>query len=356
MSTMTEHRDYSIIGEANLRARADGLVNAEWYVSPITRQRLKDLTKRKDGPALLHTLIWAISLIGIGYLAYLSWGTWWAVPAFALYGIVYVTKASSMSHECSHGTAFKSPWLNVVVYQITAFMGLSQRTNQSWSHSRHHSDTIIVGSDPEIVTPRPPVWRVILTGLFFYSGAKATMKQMFLRTFGRLSDSDKSYIPKSEHAKVFWEARITLLSFLLILVLCFYTRSLLPAMFVGLPLIYGVSLIHLIVMTQHLGLHEDVLDHRLNTRTFLSNAIIRFLYTNMNYHVEHHMFPMVPFHALPALHEELKRDFPAASPSFLSALKEVIAALRKQRYDPGYIVLRKLPDTAQPYYYGPSEV
>ena len=25
-----------------------------------------------------------------------------------------------------------------------------------WSHARHHSDTIIVGRDPEITVPRPP--------------------------------------------------------------------------------------------------------------------------------------------------------------------------------------------------------
>ena len=25
-----------------------------------------------------------------------------------------------------------------------------------WSYTRHHTDTIIVGRDPEIITPRPP--------------------------------------------------------------------------------------------------------------------------------------------------------------------------------------------------------
>jgi Na+-transporting NADH:ubiquinone oxidoreductase subunit F len=42
-----------------------------------------------------------------------------------------------------------------------------------------------------------------------------------------------------------------------------------------------------------------VLDHRLNCRTVYMNPIHRFLYWNMNYHVEHHMFPLVPYHALP---------------------------------------------------------
>ena len=42
-------------------------------------------------------------------------------------------------------------------------------------------------------------------------------------------------------------------------------------------------------LTQHAGLGEDVLDHRLNTRTVKMNVVNGFLYWNMNYHVEHHM-------------------------------------------------------------------
>ena len=49
-------------------------------------------------------------------------------------------------------------------------------------------------------------------------------------------------------------------------------------------------------LTQHIGLAEDVLDHRLNCRTVYINPFSRFVYWNMNYHVEHHMFPMVPYH------------------------------------------------------------
>jgi fatty acid desaturase len=37
------------------------------------------------------------------------------------------------------------------------------------------------------------------------------------------------------------------------------------------------------------------------------NPVSRWIYWNMNYHVEHHMFPMVPYHALPRLHALIKR-------------------------------------------------
>ena len=71
-------------------------------------------------------------------------------------------------------------------------------------------------------------------------------------------------------------------------------------MHVGLPTLYGGWLALSFGLTQHAGLAEDVLDHRLNSRTVYMNPIFRFLYWNMNYHVEHHMFPMVPYHALPS--------------------------------------------------------
>ena len=47
-------------------------------------------------------------------------------------------------------------------------------------------------------------------------------------------------------------------------------------------------------------------------------------YWNMNYHVEHRMFPMVPYHALPRLHEMIKHDLPAANGGFIDAYREIL--------------------------------
>jgi fatty acid desaturase len=92
-----------------------------------------------------------------------------------------------------------------------------------------------------------------------------------------------------------------------------------------------------------------VLDHRLNSRTVMMNPVLRFLYWNMNYHVEHHMFPMVPYHALPRLHELIKHDLPAANPSMWHAYREVWPViLRQLRYEDFYL-RRELPPTARPY-------
>ena len=118
-------------------------------------------------------------------------------------------------------------------------------------------------------------------------------------------------------------------------------------MYVGLPTLYGGWLTLYFGMTQHPGLAEDVLDHRLNWRTVYMNPLFRFLYWNMNYHVEHHMFPMVPYHALPELHEAMKADMSAPYPSSIAAYREIIPALLRQMKDPTYFVRRELPASAR---------
>ncbi|TIX40818.1 MAG: fatty acid desaturase, partial [Mesorhizobium sp.] len=87
----------------------------------------------------------------------------------------------------------------------------------------------------------------------------------------------------------------------------------------------------------------------LNTRTVYMNPISRFIYWNMNYHVEHHMFPMVPYHALPRLHELIKHDLPEPNPSMWHAYREVWPVLLRQLKYEDYFLKRELPLTARPY-------
>lgn len=119
-------------------------------------------------------------------------------------------------------------------------------------------------------------------------------------------------------------------------------------MLIGLPRIYGCWHMILVGFLQHGGLAEDVLDHRLNSRTVLMNPVSRWLYWNMNYHVEHHMFPMVPYHALPKLHAMIKHDLPVPDASMWAAYKDMVLSVMRQRRERGYYLRRALPATALP--------
>ena len=335
--------DYSLVGLNSRRAVEQGLAEAEWYQSPVPRESMRQLLERRDGPALRDCVIWFGLLAMSGVLGFMLWGTWWAILPFAVYGVIYGSTSDSRWHESSHGTAFKTDWLNNLLYEISSFMVMRESTVWRWSHTRHHSDTIIVGRDPEIAVPRPPDIKNFVLTFSGIPGAVAYFKKILLHSTGRLNAEEITYIPASEHAKIFFKARVSLVIYLAVIAACFIFRSVLPLMYIGLPNFYGAWLMPVYGDTQHAGLAENVLDHRMNCRTVYMNAVNRFLYWNMNYHVEHHMFPLVPYHNLPRLHKIVLPDMPAPYRSILHAWSEIIPAVLRQVKDPGYYVKRVLP-------------
>ena len=337
--------DYSLVGKDTALAIERGLAEATWYASPVPREKMRELLQRRNGPAVRDTLLWLALILGSGWAGYRLWqaGSCWAVIPFMIYGVLYASTSDSRWHETSHGTAFKTDWMNNVLYEIASFMVMREATVWRWSHTRHHSDTIIVGRDPEIAVPRPPnILKMVLT-FFGLPAIQTYFPRVLLHCTGRLTAEEKDFIPESEYGKVCLRARIYLLIYAGVIGLAFYHRSLLPLMFVGLPTLYGSWLMPVYGNTQHAGLAENALDHRLNSRTVYMNPINRYLYWNMNYHVEHHMFPLVPYHNLPRLHELVKTDMPPAYNGLWAAWRELVPAVLRQVKDPAYYVERKLP-------------
>jgi fatty acid desaturase len=350
MVAEVSRRDYSLVGKDSEMAVEQGLASAEWYACPIERKRLKELMKRKDGPAIRDTLLWFFLLALFGVIGGLTWGVnWWiSIPAFLCYGVLYCSASDSRWHECGHRTAFKTTWMNDVVYNMASFMVCREPTPWRWSHTRHHSDTIIVGRDPEIAVPRPPDLLGIGLNFFALTSMPKEMVKVVKHAFGKILPQEATYIPDQEYSKVFRTARIWLAIYIATIALAIGTKSILPLMYIGLPTFYGQWLLVIFGLTQHAGLAEDVLDHRLNCRTVYMNPVFRFIYWNMNYHLEHHMFPMVPYHALPALHEETKSDTPKPYNGLVEAYREIIPAVLRQVKEPAYFVKRELPASAKP--------
>ena len=350
MAMKPTRRDYSLIGRDSETAIANGLAAAEWYKTDIPRKRMKELMQRSDGPAVRDTIIWFAGFVIFGVGGYIFFGTWWAVPFFIGYGVLYGGSSDSRWHESSHGTAFKTAWLNEVLYQIACFMIMREPTIWRWSHTRHHTDTIIVGRDPEIAAMRPPAMLRIISNIFAIASSWHTVKQLLLHSTGRLDAEEATFVPEMERWKVYVVARIWLAIHLAVIALAVGLHSWLPVLYVGvLPTMYGAWLMVYFGMTQHAGLAENVLDHRLNARTVYMNPVFRFLYWNMNYHVEHHMFPMVPYHRLAELHEVMKADTPTPYASTIEAYREIIPVLIRQMKDPEYYVKRVLPPSAKAF-------
>jgi Na+-transporting NADH:ubiquinone oxidoreductase subunit F len=335
--------DYSLTGVNAALAVEKGLAEADWYQCPVPRATLRALLERRDGPAIRDTLLLAAILFGTGWATAALWGTWWAVLPYLVYATFYGTSSDSRWHECGHGTAFKSDWLNALVYEVASFMVMRESVVWRWSHTRHHSDTIIVGRDPEIQVPRPPDMLAHVLSLVAVGAYKSWIPKVLLHATGRIAADEKIFIPESEFPKVYRNARIYVAIYLVVFAVAITTQSWLPIFLFVLPQFFGTWLMIIQNTPQHAGLAENVLDHRLNCRTVYMNPISQFIYWSMNYHVEHHMYPLVPYHALPKLHELIKDDCPPAYPSILSAWREILPTLIRQMDDPGYHVKRTLP-------------
>jgi Na+-transporting NADH:ubiquinone oxidoreductase subunit F len=335
--------DYSLTGANSALAIENGLAEADWYQCAVPRETLRSLLERRDGPAIRDTLLWFAFIFASGYAAWALRHTLWFVLPYALYCVLYASTSDSRWHESGHGAAFKTDWMNSVLYEMASFMVMRESKVWRWSHVRHHSDTIIVGRDPEIAVPRPPDVKTIIMAFFDLHVYPKYFPRILLHCFGRMAPEEKVFIPEQEFRGVYRRARVYAAIYAAVIALSIYARSILPLLFVGLPNLFGSWLLVTYGLTQHAGLAENVLDHRLNCRTVYMNRVNRFLYWNMNYHVEHHMYPLVPYHALPRLHAAIKDDCPAPYPSLFAAWRELAPAILRQVKDPAYHVKRRLP-------------
>jgi fatty acid desaturase len=342
-------RDYGMLGREAAEAINAGLKSAAWYHTDVPRKDMKELMKRVDGPAIRDTIIWLGLMVVFAGLAVYLWPSWWAALPLLAYGVLYGSATDSRWHECGHGTAFKTAWMNDVVYHIACFMIMRNPTRWRWSHTRHHTDTVIVGLDPEIAVMRPPVAFKVMLAFVGLLDAWDALRMMVINSFGIITAAEKSFIPEMEWHKVILVARIWTAIYAAVIATAYYTGSLLPFMLVGLPRLYGAWHHVLTGLMQHGALADNVLDHRMNSRTVLINPISRFIYWNMNYHIEHHMFPMVPYHALPRLHALIKNDLPAPTKSTWACYKEMIPVWKRQMRGEDFYLIRELPPTAKPY-------
>lgn len=342
-------RDYSLLGPDARRAVETGLAAAEWYHSDVPRKDMKALMQRSDQPAIRDTLILLGAMAAFAGLGLYLWPSWWSAPFWLAYGVLYGSAMDSRWHECGHGTAFKTPWMNNTLYHVASFCMVRNPVTWRWSHARHHTDTVIVGRDPEIAIMRPPVFMKLIANFFGIFDALSGWSRMLYNAFVGVDREEATFIPTSEQPKVVRVARFWVAIYAATLACAAYLGTILPLMLIGLPRLYGAWHHIMTGLLQHGGLADNVTDHRLNSRTVLMNPISRFIYWNMNYHVEHHMFPMVPYHRLPDLHARIKHDLPAPNRSIAEAFAEMWPALRRQLRNEDYFLKRELPQTAQPY-------
>jgi fatty acid desaturase len=342
-------QDYSLLGHTGKDAVASGLSNPHWFRPKVEPKDIRNLSIKQDLRPTIDALIWLGLLITSGSLAVYTFPSWWGFPFWLAYGVLYSSASDARWHECGHSTAFKTPWKNELIYQVASFFLLRSPPVWRASHVRHHTDTIIVGRDPEIQNMRPPDLVKQILGIFGLIELKVNLTRWFSHVRGKINEEEATYVREKDFPKVFFVARVWGLIFLVTLTSAVFFKSIIPILLVVTPRLYGSWQMSMTGALQHLGMAENVTDHRLNTRTVMMGPINRFLYLNMNYHVEHHMFTMIPYYQLPALRELIKDDLPAAEPSIFSAYRRLLPVLWKQLADEKAVIIYDLPEGAIPY-------
>jgi len=74
----------------------------------LDRRTLKQLMRRSDLVPLIRLVACVLIIVSLGMLYYRSIGSWWVVPALLVFASTLSLTIYSLSHECSHGTPFRS--------------------------------------------------------------------------------------------------------------------------------------------------------------------------------------------------------------------------------------------------------
>jgi fatty acid desaturase len=334
-------------------SRAEGLWDAtsgmprfeepDWTQVAVERSTMRKLQRRSDLPGLARFGAYLGLLVGFGALTVLAHPLWLKVILFLAYATVYGF-SEPILHETHHRTPFRSLWINEVAHHISGLFAFKEPLRDRWLHAGHHTYTYYSEIDPEIATDRPPQFGTLIFDFMRIHNALVNWLWPTIRTaFVGPDDLARRWVPKAYHRQLIWSARACVAFYLGVIALAVAIGSWYPILFIFVARFVGAPLHSWVTFIQHAGLEENVADWRENTRTVYMNPLLRLLYWNMNYHVEHHMHPTVPFHSLARLHEEIASESPPPYPNTLVAWNEMIRALWRQRREPSYSVHRPMP-------------
>ncbi|WP_156927477.1 fatty acid desaturase [Leisingera methylohalidivorans] len=252
------------------------------------------LTARSDAAGLRHLALYLAALAGSTAGMVLQVPFW---PLLMLPQGVLLVFLFTLSHECTHQTPFRSKALNEAAGHLCALAMALPFVWFRYFHLAHHKFTNDPERDPELEHgPRPVTvaqWLIYLSGWSYWRGMGKTI---WRNAFGTI---DAPYLPQRRHAHMRLEARLLLAAYAAALLTLLASPLILWLWLV--PLLIGQPFLRAYLLAEH-GLCPPVANMLENSRTTYTSQAVRFLAWNMPYHAEHHAFPTVPFHQLPAFH------------------------------------------------------
>ncbi len=298
----------------------------------LTRKEIKPFVTRTNRHGLLRFAVHAATLLLTGFAVHRSLGSWWIVPGMACHGIVLAFLFAPV-HECSHRTAFRNARLNEAVYWVVCLVYMVPPTFFRYAHATHHTYTQVRGWDPDMLPENMTLRDYVL----FVLGAtfwKRNFRWMLLHPFGRIDPAQRYYLPDSEIPRVVREARVILAIYAGVAAAAVFYASWAPLLYWVAPRLLGEPFMRWLRISEH-GDCEEGPDLRRNTRTTMTNGLIQYYFWEMPYHAEHHLCPLVPFHALGALHRKIGDRLHPVGEGYCAINRQVVGNVRARRDDDG---------------------
>ena len=298
----------------------------------IAAARLKALSVKSDLRGFLEVgaHLGALALTGAALLR--LWGTLWAVPLFIAHGIL-INFLYAGQHELSHWTVFRTKGLNEFFGRVFGFVLIYPRDFDQVQHFAHHRFTHDWQRDGELAR-KPYTFTSYVLWLLGISYWYTRVRRVLRFSCGLVTEP---YLPTGRKPSLIREARWHLAGYGLIAALSLVSRSMVALELWLLPMLLLKPVHQLQNTIEHLGLpHVDSITE--NTRSTRTNALMRWLAWNMQYHTAHHAFPGVPCYRLRELHEEIFVSQGRAPPTmtYLGFQRAVLRTLWSGRTEADY--------------------
>lgn len=289
----------------------------------LDRETLRRLSRRSDAQGLRQLALHGLILAATGTLVFAARGRLWLGPAMLLHGIVLDFGFCAL-HESVHRTAFATRRLNdAVAWAAGALLLLPPEFFRAF-HLAHHRFTQDPGRDPELARPPPATLGAYLWHL---SGVPNWTRRLSttLRhaASGRVTEP---FVSEAKRPAIVREARILWSVYAAVFAASVALKSDAALVYWIVPALLGQPFLRAYLLSEHTGCALSA-DMYVNTRTTYTNRAMRLLCWQMSFHVEHHAFPAVPFHALNAVNALVRERIAVSARGYLALHAGLLRAM-----------------------------
>ncbi len=310
--------------------KPDYFTNAQSSKIELPADELRELIRRDNGAAISYLLQWTLLLAAAAALVWAGGDSIWRWPAMLVLGVVLTVPAYALSHEAAHNTVFKQRWANTMLLWVTSFIYMEEPLHRQHTHTNHHAYTWHVDVDSQMPFATPMTfknWLLEVSGVALMMFHVRTMLQLVLAKPALIV---QQVSPAKDLPKMIRNARLMLLAYGLLGYLIVGLGQAWLLWYLVLPRLLGAPVMLMFTLIQHVEMAEDSPSIVDSTRSFETNWLGRFLYCNMNCHIEHHVYLAVPFYKLPQLGAALADQLPQPDPGFWRTNWQVLVVVLKR--------------------------